>query len=133
MVTQEDSLGCGVASVAYVLGITYKDAMLYFDPNEVKKSGCYCKDLLGAMKENKINCCYKYLRKHLRKKIYKLRTIVFIKKSKKYPAGHYLVRTNDGWHDSWINFQKNKDIKNAKSGIRKRLPGKAIYAIFITS
>lgn len=131
MVTQKNSLGCGVASVAYVLEIAYEDAMLYFDSDKVKRSGCYCKDLLGVLKQNRVNCCHRYLKGYLKKKIYKSRTIVFIKKSKRYPAGHYLVRTNDGWHDSWINFPKDKNIKNAKSGIRKRLPGKAIYAIFI--
>lgn len=33
--------------------------------------------------------------------------------------------------DPWINFQKDKNVKNCEAGFRKRLPGKPIYAIFV--
>jgi len=33
--------------------------------------------------------------------------------------------------DPWINFQKDKNLKNAKAGFRKKLPGRPIYGIFI--
>jgi len=62
--------------------------------------------------------------------------IVFIKRSVRYPAGHYLARMNGQWMDPWINFpndQNIKNIKNATSGFRKKLPGKPIYALFSRS
>ena len=55
-------------------------------------------------------------------------TIVFIEKSKKYPAGHFLVKTaQSSWMNPWINFPL---IKHPVSGFEKKLPGKPIYSIF---
>ena len=54
-------------------------------------------------------------------------TIVFIERSKKYPAGHYLVKTEKGWMNSWINFP---NISPTKSGFQKVLPGKAQWIIY---
>jgi hypothetical protein len=133
MVTQKDDLGCGVASVAYILNVSYEDALELFDINKVKTEGCYCKDIVSVLKARNIYARFNYVKRHLKPEIYKLNTIVFIKRCKRYPAGHYLARTQNGWHDSWINFSHQKDIRKAESGIRKRLPGKVIYAIFIDS
>ena len=131
MIRQNDSLGCGVAATALVLGISYDKALRQFDMKKVKSIGCYCKDIIEVLEENNFQARYKYIKENKKKSIYRTNTIVFIKRSKRYPFGHYLVRTDNGWHDSWINFPKFKNVKGAKSGIRKRLPGKAIYAIFI--
>ncbi|MBI5391734.1 hypothetical protein HZB00_01905 [Candidatus Woesearchaeota archaeon] len=58
-------------------------------------------------------------------------TIVFIRRSKDYPAGHYLAKTKTGWMDPWINFDLSSlNLNYAQSGFRKRLPEKAIYAVF---
>jgi hypothetical protein len=46
-----------------------------------------------------------------------------------YPEGHYLVRKGNIWMDSWINFKNNKKVFQAKSGFRKKLPGRAIYLV----
>jgi len=74
---------------------------------------------------------YKYIKGKIRKKIYQDNTIVFIKRSKKYPYGHYLSRYKSSWMDPWINSKNDRKIKKIKAGFRKRLPGKAIYAIFL--
>ena len=131
MVTQKDSLGCGVASVAYVLGVTYDNALEQFDIGKVKAVGCYCKDIIEVLEQNNKKCVYKYVGNQTQRIVYRQNTIVYIKKSKKYPRGHYLVRVKNGWHDSWINFTNEKNVCAAKSGIRKRLPDRVIYAIFI--
>jgi hypothetical protein len=72
---------------------------------------------------------YKYVNQKINKRLYKDGTIVFIKRCKRYPFGHYLIRHNNKWMDPWINLPFDKDISNAKSGFRKRLPATPIYAI----
>jgi len=129
-ITQKDKFGCGVASVAFVLEITYQEALEMFDKNDIEKPEFYCRDLVRALENANCKYNYKYLKPGLQKKIYKKGVIVFIKKSKDYPYGHYLARTDNCWMDSWINLRKDKDIKNAKSSSRRRLPGRPIYAIF---
>ena len=61
--------------------------------------------------------------------MYQPNAIVYVKKSKKYPAGHYLCRLGYigyKWMDPWINFP-DRDIQ---AGFRRRLPGKPVYVIF---
>ncbi|MFH1400687.1 MAG: hypothetical protein ABIH41_04145, partial [Nanoarchaeota archaeon] len=57
----------------------------------------------------------------------KVGTIVFIKPSDRYPAGHYLLRVASGWMDPWINLPS---VAPARAGIRKRLPGAAQWVLF---
>jgi len=130
-IRQEDVFGCGVACVAYICGLNYTQALNLFRNGKIKaqRSGFLCKDIVRVLKQLGKKYEYRYVTSKIKQKIYKERVIVFIKKSKKYPAGHYLCRAKDGWMDSWINFPKSKDIRRARAGFRKRLPGKAIYAI----
>ncbi|MEK7160371.1 MAG: cysteine peptidase family C39 domain-containing protein [Patescibacteria group bacterium] len=125
---QEDAFGCAVACVAFVLNIKYKYATELFKNGKKKarSSGFYCKEIVEVFKNTGFKYQYKYIKPKIRNKIYQQNAIVFIKKSKKYHYGHYLVRFENKWMDSWINFPDKK----IKAGFRKRLPGKAIYAIF---
>lgn len=74
---------------------------------------------------------YHYLNKKWRRKIYQDKTIVFIRRSSLYPDGHYLIRGKKFWMDPWINFLKEKDVKKARAGWRRRLLGKPIYGVFL--
>lgn len=130
-VVQRHELGCGIASTAFVLGRSYKQAVKLFDIKKATNLGFYCKDLIKALKDSTFDYEYKYLKPKLRRKIYQKGTIVFIERSKSYPVGHYLARGDGSWMDSWINLKTDKDIKNAQAGFRKRLPGKPIYALFL--
>src|SRR3989344_8579991 len=124
-ITQKDNYGCGIACVAFVWKVSYDYAKKnYFGkPHQANILGYLCKDIVKALSKDKKNYSYKYVKKRIK---FKENTIVFIKRSKEYPAGHYLVYTKKGWMDPWINFDKLKpDIKKAKSGFRKRLPGRA--------
>lgn len=129
-ITQENNFGCGIASVAFVLGITYKDALKSFSIRKARLEGFNCKDLIKVLNDFGLDYQYRYIKPRYRKKIYKKGTIVFIKKSKDYPDNHYLVSGDGCWMDSWINLKRDKDINNAISGFRKRLPGKPIYFIY---
>ena len=125
-VKQEHFFGCAVACVATILKISYKNTLKSFDDgNErAKFRGFYCREIITALKTYGLNYALKYVgrRKHHK---YPLGTIIHIKKSKKYPVGHYLVCTENGWMDSWINFPK----LDARASFRKRLPGKPVYAV----
>ena len=128
-IAQEDPLGCGIACVAWITGKTYKQAKdLYF--KDVKRAGTvgyFCRDLVSALAMAKKQYSYRYLRKKAR---FNEDSIVFIKRSKRYPAGHYLVKTAEVWMDPWINFDCKKPyLTAALAGFRKRLPGKPIYLV----
>ena len=127
-IQQEDLFGCGVACVAFILNIEYFKAKGLFKKGKYKarNSGFYCREIVDVLKRTRPNCTYKYIKPKIKNKIYQDSAIVFIKKSKNYPFGHYLVRDKNGWMDPWINFPD----ENIRAGFRKRLPGKAIYVIY---
>ena len=128
-ITQEDPFGCGIACVAWITNKSYKGAKKkYFkDKYSAHIFGYLCKDLVAALAKSKKRYSYKYIKGEIR---FHCGSIVFIKRSKRYPAGHYLVKTRKGWVDPWINFNyRNANLKMANSGFRKRLPGKPIYVI----
>ena len=130
-ITQEDPFGCGVACVAFALGFSYQKTLKLFKKGKqkAKTKGFYCKDLVRTLNNQGRNFKYRYIKDMIRNKIYQNNTIVFIKRSRKYPWGHYLCRYENSWMDPWINFPENKNIRKARPGLRKRLPGYPIYAI----
>lgn len=131
-ITQEDDLGCGVAVLAYLEGISYQEGLKFFEVQKVKEKGVLCREMVQAFAQRKKKYSYHYLKPKLKRKIYQEDTIVFIKRSKLYPFGHYFARKNGVWMDPWVNFRNEKMIKKAKGGLRKRLPGQAIYGLFRT-
>lgn len=128
LIKQEDDFGCGVACVASLLEIDYQKALSLFwnGTNRALNEGFYCREIVKALNSSRLNYEFKYIKLPTKRKIYKPCTIVFVRRSKKYPAGHYLLRTENGWMDSWINFPE----KPIKAGFLKRLPEKPIYGIF---
>jgi hypothetical protein len=127
LVKQEDPFGCAIACVASILNTTYKDSLKLFNNAQVrvKDEGFYCKEIVEVLRKKGLNYEWRYIKPYIRKRIYSHYSIVYLKKSKEYPQGHYLVRVNNKWMDPWINFP-NEDVK---AGFRKKLPSKAIYAI----
>ena len=118
-------MGCGVACVASVAGVTYEKALKYFKKKSVLTRGCYCRDIVKAL--DKFGIEYKY------KKFARMNlptpdgTIVFISHSNKYPEGHYLVRIGKAWMNPWINYPH---IVPIKAGFSKRLPGNPRWIIY---
>ncbi len=129
---QIDGMGCGVACLAFTLNVPYVHALKLLKSNRAQASskGFYCRDLVAALLRAKQAYEYKHIQTVNRRRIYKDGVIVFIKRSKRYPAGHYLCRYKNFWMDSWMNFPENQNIKNAKAGFRKRLPAKPICAMW---
>lgn len=128
-VTQKDNYGCGVACLSFVANVSYREVIEKLGKGKAGRKGYYCKELVSFLQKLGLLYTYRYLKPRLRRRIYQEGIIVYIKKSKKYPAGHYLVRYQKFWMDPWINFPNNQKINEAKSGFRQRLPGKPIYAI----
>lgn len=128
-VRQEDPLGCGIACVAYVTGISYDTAKARYFKNKrsAATSGYLCRDIVAALSLAGGEHAYNYVKGRKR---FAHGTIVFIKRSARYPSGHYLVKSVSGWMDPWINFNaKNPEVNGSKAGFRRRLPGKPIYFI----
>jgi hypothetical protein len=129
-VTQKHGFGCGAACAAFVLGKSYEEVVAELGEARAASCGFYCPELIDVLRENSSLAVWRRLNPTRKRKIYHDNVIVFIGYSKRYPFGHYLVRFNSGWMDPWINLPFNKDIKQARSGFRGRLPGKPTYAIF---
>lgn len=129
-ITQKDSLGCGAACVSFIAGKNYSEIVQVLGKDKAKDTGFYCRDLVVALSKLGFFYTYHYLKPRFKKRIYTDGVIVFIKRSKKYPDGHYLARCNGQWMDPWINLCIDNNIAHAKSGFRKRLPGTPIFALF---
>ncbi len=129
-ISQEHNFGCGAACVAFVLKKNYSEVIHVLGKVKAKSKGFYCKDIIKVLAKFGLVYSYKYLKPKLKRKIYKSGIIVFIKRSRRYPTGHYLVRYEGLWMDPWINYQENRSIQGAESGFRKKLPGIPIYGLF---
>lgn len=129
-ITQEFDYGCGIACYAFALGLTYRQAVNKLGEEQACSPRFWVKDLTAALNQPGKSYESKHFKPLLRKQLYKEGTIVLIRRSKTYPVGHYLIRHKKHWMDPWINLSKDRNIENAKSGFRKRLPGSPMYIIF---
>lgn len=129
LIAQKDNLGCSIACVASLCEVSYETAKKdYFKGlGDANKRGFLCKEIVKALGRAGKEYAYRYLKGRIK---YTEGSIIFIKRSKSYPQGHFLLKASKGWMDPWVNFSKDKGINNAKAGFRKRLPGKAIYQIY---
>lgn len=126
-VAQEHSMGCGIACVAYITRKKYKDVLNLFEEEYVETGGYYCRDLINALNILGIKYSYKKVVEKTKNLTRKEKSIIFIRRSKKYPEGHYIVKTKNGWMNPWINFPESNPIK---SGFNKRLPGQAQWVLY---
>lgn len=126
-IKQEDRLGCAVACVAFRLNISYKNSLESFrcGSRKAKNTGFLCKDIVEFLEKKGLSYKYSYIKAKVKNEIYQSGAIVFLRRSKNYPAGHYLCRADNKWMDPWINFPNTK----IKAGFRKKLPEKPIYLI----
>ncbi len=127
-ITQEEPMGCGIACVAVVLNKPYKSTKKLFDnPEYTSTRGYYRREIIKVLNKKGKNYNFSKVNEKNKTMLNKEEVIVFIERSKKYPAGHYLIKTKRGWMNSWINFP---NISSAKSGFQKNLPGKAQWIIY---
>lgn len=129
-VSQKHNFGCGAACAAFVLRKNYSEIVSILGKTKAGSKGFTCRDLATMLLKFGLVYSYCYLKLKLKRKIYRNGVIVFIKRSREYPIGHYLTWYHGLWMDPWINFRSNTNIKYAKSGFRKRLPDTPIYGLF---
>lgn len=130
LVTQEQPMGCGLACVASAANVSYKKVLALVKREYASTRGFYCQDLVDALK--KLGLHYKYAKVSPKNRKY-LRvngTIAFVKRSKRFPEGHFLLKTSKGWMDPWIN---TPNITPAKAGYRARFPGTAQWILYKVS
>jgi hypothetical protein len=129
-VIQEHGLGCGRACVAFTLGRSYAALSAELTDAQARTVGFSHRELVRALAAHNRSYSSYYLKPPKRRLIYREGVIVFIKRSKHYPHGHYLVRHHGAWMDPWFNSRDGEGIGVAISGYRRRLPGRPIYGIF---
>lgn len=122
-------MGCGAACVAFVARETYDDIAVMLGKREATTRGFRLRELIVAL--SNLGHSYNAHRTDgtWRKALNRDGTIVFIERSARYPFGHYLVRYDNKWMDPWVNLVVNRDIRHAKSGFRRRLPGRAQWIL----
>ncbi|MFH0738203.1 MAG: hypothetical protein V1827_06165 [Candidatus Micrarchaeota archaeon] len=125
-VAQEDAMGCGIACVAYVCGLSYRTAKqgIFEKPQYAGTKGYACRDLVRALAKADNSFGWSSIKHDI---AIPISSIVFTARSEQYPAGHYLVKTRMGWMDPWINYPR---LKAVRGGFRKRLPGRAAYLVY---
>lgn len=119
-VAQKDEMGCAIACVANLLKISYESTKRFFNPKFASNRGYYCKSIVNALRKSGVHA--KYFKVKTDTKFFD-GDIVFLARSNSLPEGHWVLKTNQGWIDPWVNFQKTKKISNAKAGVVEKLPG----------
>lgn len=126
-IKQEHLLGCGIACVAHLTNLSYHEALTLFVCGEekVKTRGFYCHEIVEALRKKGLLYQHYYFTKKMSSHLDDEGAIIFIKKSKYYPGGHFLSRKAGVWHDSWINFPELP----VKAGFRNAPPGDISYIL----
>lgn len=128
-ITQESNYGCGIACFAFATHQKYQQAAVWLGEEQAQSNRLWCKDLATALNRYGLNYVSKYAKPHVLEKMNEEGAIVLVRRSKKYPVGHYLIRHKRVWMDPWINLPENNDIAQAKSGFRSTLPGEPMYIV----
>jgi hypothetical protein len=128
-ITQEFSYGCGIACYAFALNLSYKQAVEQLGQTQANSDRFWVKDFREALNQAGLTYTSKHSKSLDRNHTFEEGTIILIRRSRRYPTGHYLIRYQGAWMDPWINLPYSSDISKASSGFRQRLPGKVMFAL----
>jgi hypothetical protein len=128
-VPQEHSMGCAVACVAACCGISYSDALALFEvPQHAWTRGYYLDEVIQALAKSGRIYSYELFDPGKHESLLEVRgTLVFIGPCDRYPSGHYLMRSTDGWMNSWKNFPQMIPVV---AGVEPILAGQVQYILF---
>ena len=127
-ITQEVPNGCGIACFGFVCNISYKEAEEFLGPEQAKSNRFIIKHFRNELNRFGLH----YASRHIRPNQSidpKEGTIVLLRRSTKFPVGHYLAFHNGKWMDPRINLQDDRMFNNPSSGFRDKLPGEVMYAL----
>jgi hypothetical protein len=114
-VTQEHSMGCGLACVAFIVGKTYQTVWKKVPTKSFAWTrGYYCKELVALL--SKFGASYEWKKVGAKFSVdtCPIGTIIFLKPNQKYPMGHFMVKIGRfRYMNPWKNFPI---ITPAKSG-----------------
>lgn len=119
-ISQEHAMGCGLACVAFVAGKSYKK-ILSLDQNSKRAwtRGYYCTELVELLSRVGLNYTWQELKRPTRLLEIPNGSIVFIKRSEKWPDGHFLVKVaKNKYMNPWINAPS---IKIVRGGFQKEI------------
>jgi hypothetical protein len=129
LITQEESMGCGIACVASRIGEDYQSTRkLFSDSERSLNEGYYCEDLIEALEKKGLKYGFKEIKEGDEGIVNRTGTIVFAKRGDKYPEGHWLLKTEKGWMNSWFNWPSK--IKEAVSGYDSEFPGIPEWVVY---
>lgn len=119
-------MGCAIACVAFAVTDSYKNAKkLFVHPEHAIKRGYYNNSIVKALRNGGLR--YSFERANGKNELISREgSIIFIGIDERYPYGHYLINTELGWMDSWVNVP----VIPRESGFRKELPGTAEWIIY---
>ena len=131
---QKDLNGCGIACISNLLDKPYDEIKQDFESKFYTiERGIRISDIVKYLNTHGLQYKSKFfnqnkLNKEEADKYSKIEnTITLIAKNKKYPLGHYLLRTKEGWIDPWHNLPS---IDKVEAGVRKELPGNPWYVLY---
>lgn len=129
-VTQLDTFGCGAACVAFLLDQSYLSVVTLLGRENARTKGYGCQKLCNALSTRTRKYRYKKFKPEFNELLYQDGVIIFIKRSRSYPDGHYLCRRDGLLMDPWLNLRSSKNLAEAYSGFRRRLPGEPGFIIY---
>ena len=128
-VAQRHAMGCGVACVASVLGVSYDQSLqLFGEPKNAWTKGYSCKTIVQALSRGGKK--YRFRKAHAKdceENLTEDGTIVFTDYKGQYPSGHYLVRIKGKWMNPWVNCP---DMIPVRAGFVKELPARPIWIFY---
>lgn len=130
VVTQEHPMGCGVACVASVLGLTYQEAhKLFSKKHGAWSEGYYLPEIVEALSAGGQRYTFKEITSQNDPVLDDVGVIVFCQPCEAYPEGHYLVNLSAKrkWMNPWANYPC---ITPAEAGIVSTLPSPVSWAAY---
>lgn len=127
-ITQEAPYGCGIACFAFVAGITYRQAEEFLGPEQAKSDRFILKHFRDELNRYGLS----YISKHVKTEQAvepKEGMIVLLRRSKRFPVGHYLAYHEGKWMNPYINLGEDRNFQNPTSGFEDVLPGQIMYTL----
>lgn len=126
-VKQEDRFGCGVACVAGALEISYEEAKQFFKkPQDATRRGHGCQAIRFALRNAGLDYSFRKMQPAFEPLLSRLGTIAFIGRSQQYRFGHYVLRVESGWMNSWGNCP----FYPIRACVETTLPGKVEWILY---